>query len=571
MSFSLFEQLKGYNSHSFKADFFAALTVSVIVIPQGMAYAMLAGLPPIYGLYAAFIPLLIYPLFGSSKQLSVGPVALVSIIVLAGISKLADPGTSEFIQLSLLTSLIAGLIQIILSWLKLGFLVNFLSEPVIAGFTFAAAFIIAFSQVKHLLGIDLPTGFTIVDMIRDISSNISGTNVLSMLVGIFGLILILVLKKIKRNIPGALIAVIIGTLLVYFLSWSDRGVAIIGAVPKGLPSITFEFVQFSKVMAVLPIALVICLISFIESLAIAKTISSRNNNYPISANRELFGLGIAKVIGSFFQAFPNTGSFSRSAINNDAGARTGLSSIYTGLLIGLTLLFFTPLFYYLPKPILAAIVIAAVVGLIDITYVKKLLKIDRKDFYVLLTTFVLTLLLGIQQGVLVGIILSMILILYKHSKPHYAVLEKLEGTTTYRSKDRFRHLTEKQDELFIFRYDQDIFFANAEHFYDAVLNELEKHPRARAVIFDFKSINSIDTTGMHKFELLYDAIEGKGLKIILAGLTGPVRDFMHKSHLVEKLDQVMYLTVQDAVTAYTSKGERAKLSKKYAAQTNIPT
>ncbi|NNM16565.1 MAG: STAS domain-containing protein, partial [Bacteroidia bacterium] len=263
-------------------------------------------------------------------------------------------------------------------------------------------------------------------------------------------------------------------------------------------------------------------------------------------------------------------SFSRSAVNDNAGAKTGISSIVTVGFIGLTLLFFTPLFYYLPKPILGAIVIAAVVGLIDFNYVKQLIRLERKDFYVFIATFILTLLLGIKEGVFIGILFSIGYIIFRASLPHYAVLGRLEGTGTYRNIERFPDSITIRDEIFIFRYDSDIFFANAEHFYDSVLEELERFPQAKTVIFDCKAITTVDTTALHKFELLGNVLKRRGISVVLAGMTGPVRDFLHKSFMYVYIgEENMYLTVQDAVDGVIDNTEKSQLSREYSSQTNI--
>ena len=333
---------------------------------------------------------------------------------------------------------------------------------------------------------------------------------------------------------------------------------------------TTNFISVKSAIAVLPTAILVTLISFIESMAIAKSISAKNHNYRVSANKELLGLGLAKVIGSFFQAYPNTGSFSRSAINDSAGAKTGISSITTGLLVGLTLVFFTHLFYYLPKPVLGAIVIYAVVGLINMGYVKQLKNLERKDFYVFIATFALTLIFGVKEGVLIGVIFSIVYIIFKASEPHYAVLGRLEGTGTYRNVERYPDNIVIHEEIFIFRYDNDIFFANAEHFYDSVMKELQRFPEAKTIIFDCKAISTVDTTALHKFELLGDALNKRHIEVVLASLTGPVRDFLHKSYMYRYIgEENMYLTVQDAVDGVLSDTKRSALSREYASQTNF--
>lgn len=553
----------------FRSDLVAGLTVAVMIIPQGMAYALLAGLPAIYGLYAAFVPLLIYPFFGSSRQLSVGPVALVSIIVLASISEWAPPGSDRFIQLAILTSMVAGIIQVVLSLLKMGFLVNFLSEPVIAGFTAAAALIIALSQFKYLLGIEIARSTTILSLLKHIGANITETHLVTFGIGASALALIFILKKWNPKIPGALIAVILGTIVAYFLHLDTHGVDIVSEVPAGLPSFGTNFISIQDVGMVIPLAFVICLISFIESLAIAKTIAARHDNYPIDANKELFGLGMAKIVGSFFQAFPNTGSFTRSAINDEAGANSGLSSIFSGLVIGIILLFLTPLFYYLPKPVLAAVVISAVFGLIKISYVRNLYALNRNDFYVFLVTFLLTLLLGVQDGVFTGIILSLAMVMYESSRPHYAVLGQLPGTPSFRNIERYPDAITFPDKLII-RYDENLYFGNAEHFIKTLNDELAKRPDTRAIILNASAITLIDSTALEKLGHLIDNLHKRNIDLIFTNLRGPTRDLFDKSGITKQIGRDNnYLTIQDAVEGHLSSNGEKDLSRKYAAQKNI--
>lgn len=519
-------QLRDYRKVWFGGDLMAGITVAVMLIPQGMAYSMLAGLPPVYGLYAALVPLLVYPFFGSSTYLSVGPVALVSIIVLTGLSELAEPFSEEFIQLAILTSLIAGLIQVLLSLFRMGFLVNFLSHPVISGFTSAAAFIIAVSQVKHLLGVPVPSGSTFIETISTIVQAIPNMNNVAFVIGVSGILLIVALKRVNRSIPGALVAIVLAIMAVTFLDLESREVAIVGEVPSGLPAFGIPEITMERISQVLPLSLVICLISFIESLAIAKALASKNAEFGLDANKELMGLGLAKVVGSFFLAFPNTGSFSRSAINEQAGARTGLSSIIAALVVGLTLLFFTGMFYYLPNAVLASIVISAVIGLVDVKEAVLLFKTHKRDFVVLLLTFVLTLLLGIQKGVFVGVVISLLFILRKVSKPHYAVLGKLKDSGRYRNVERFKEAVVHDDQL-IFRYDDDIFFGNAEHFYNTVLEHVSGKPGISDLVLDLSSVSSMDSTGLHQFTSLVQRLETKGIIVHICGLKGPLRDFFN--------------------------------------------
>lgn len=521
---SLIKDLKTYNGKSFISDLVAGLTVAIIMVPQGMAYALMAGFPPIYGLYAGLIPLLIYPLFGTSRYLSVGPVALVSIIVLSGLSHIAEPFSPEFIKLAILTSLLAGIFQIALSIFRLGFLVNFLSHPVISGFTTAAAFIIMFSQLKYILGIQLDSSNNIVETVIGLISNISETNITALAIGLTSLTIILILKKISRSIPGPLLIVAAGIALIYFTRIDRDGIDILGSIPSGLPSFQFFNYDYNDIVTVLPLAIVICLISFIESLAIAKTLSAKHKRYDIDANKELLALGLAKVGGAFFQAFPNTGSFSRSAVNEEAGAKTGLASIIAFIFVGLTLLFLTPIFFYLPKAVLGAIVISSVFGLIDFKEISHLYHTHRGDFFVLIATLLLTLFIGVQNGVFAGIILSLLILIAKVSTPHYAVLGKLSDGEIYKNVDRFPD-AETYDRRLIFRYDDDIYFGNAQHFFDTVLKELNKQPTTKELLLDFSSVSNIDSTGLHQLKLLINILNGKQIELHLCGIKGPVRDY----------------------------------------------
>ncbi|MEE9372833.1 MAG: SulP family inorganic anion transporter [Saprospiraceae bacterium] len=387
MNHSFIKDLKKYNKKLFTKDLIAGLTVAVILIPQGMAYSMLAGLPPIYGLYAALVPMIIYPFFSSSRELSVGPVALMSIIILGGVSAFAKPGTQEYIDLVLLTALLSGVLQVVFAGLKLGSLSNFLSRPVMSGFISAAGVIIAISQLKYLFSIKLPRRISIVEMISDTVSHLNEVNIISLIMGLLAIFIIVIAKKIHRAIPSALIVVIIGSVVLKALNLAEKGVPIVGDMPKGLPDFYLGFLDAQKIIMLLPTALVISLVCFVGSYSIAKSIAAKKDNYPITADKELLGLGLAKIVGSFFLAMPSTGSFTRSAINNDAGAETGLSSTIAAIFLALTIAFFGGLFYYLPEPILAAIVITSVFSLIDFKEAKNLFKIDKLDFWVLVITF----------------------------------------------------------------------------------------------------------------------------------------------------------------------------------------
>jgi SulP family sulfate permease len=533
----------------FKQDSIAAITVVMMAIPQGMAYAVLAGVPPIYGLYTFLIPLLIYPLFSSSKYMSVGPTAIVAIIMVTGLCDKASVMSAEFIQLSIMVSLMAGIIQMGMSFLKMGFLVNFLSHPVLKGFTSAAGVIIIIGQLKYALGVQIERTQNLLGTITELIKNIQSSSIPAIGLFVCSLIGILFFKKIKKAFPAALIFIVIGSLLVFILKL-EAEVPIIGDVPSGLPSVINPLVLDSAVfISLLPLAGVISFISFVESLAIAKSLDGKEGKYEVDANKELLGLGMAKFIGAFFQAIPSTGSFSRSALNDDSGAKTGLSSIIAACLIGISLLLFTKAFYYIPYAVLAAIIIGAVYKLIDYKTAVHLYNTDRGDFWVMIITFLVTLSFGVLTGITTGIALSLLLILRKVSAPHYAVLGKIDESGIYKNVNRFEEAI-VNDEILIIRYDDDVFFGNAIHFFDSILSEIENMPSAKILILDMSSISNIDSTGIIQLRILIQELNSNSMSLHIAGPKGPLRDRLQSEGIYDLIGiQNIHLTIAKTMQA----------------------
>lgn len=552
----ILEWLPHYRLPDLQRDSLAGLTVAVMLIPQGMAYGLLAGLPPIYGLYASIVPLLLYAFFGTSRQLSVGPVALVSLLVLTGVGQFAEPGTDRFVSLAITTALIAGIIQVGLGLFRLGFLINFLAHPVISGFTSAAAVIIGASQLKNLLGIDIPRSNLLHEVLYHTVQNIGNTNLTTLALGLGGIAVMAVLRRINKALPGALIAVILGVAVVYYANLQEHGVAIVGEVPSGLPAFLLPALDGELFTQLFPLALTICFISFIESLAIAKTIEAQHKSYRVVPNQELLALGITKIGGAFFQSYPTTGSFTRSAINNDAGAKTGISSIISAALVALILLFFTPYFYYLPNAVLASVIIMAVVGLVDVEGAKSLWTNDRRDFLTLVVTFVATLTLGIQNGVFFGILLSLALVIYTNSRPHYAVLGRLPNSSSFRSIERFRE-ARREEGVLILRFDAMLYFGNADFFRETVENLIEQQDGAvQLLILDCSSIHDIDSTGVHAMEEVMQYLQTREIRFYLTGVIGPVRDRLYRYGLMEKIGpQNQFLKISDALQYYRTTEE----------------
>ncbi|HAA19494.1 MAG TPA: sodium-independent anion transporter [Cytophagales bacterium] len=553
--FPFLQWLPGYSRNELRGDLSAGLTVGVMLIPQGMAYSMLAGLPPIFGLYASTIPLVLYALFGTSRQLAVGPVAMVALLIATGVGQLAEVGSAEFIGLAILLSLMVGVMQFALGVFRLGFLVNFLSHPVISGFTSAAALIIGLSQLKHLLGIDIPRSNYIHEILINAAQNVDSIHLPTLALGLGGIVVILFIKRLKKGIPGPLVAVILSILAVYFLGLHEGGMKIVQEVPSGLPSLSFPSLEIESLRGLLPIAITISLVGFMESIAVAKAIQAKHKNYEVDNNQELIGLGLANIGGALFSAFPTTGGFSRTAVNDQAGAKTGLASIISAALIILTLLFLTPLFYYLPKAVLASVIMVAVFGLIDLKEAKHLWKTDKRDFAMLLVTFLATLSLGIEQGIGVGVILSLAMVVYRSTYPHVAVLGNLPGTTQWRNVTRFTEVIQRP-EILVVRFDAQLFFANTNIFRDKLAQfEAEKGEALQLVVLDFAAVNGLDSSAVHVLHDLHTEYQQRGVVLYLSAVKGPIRDIMYRSGLMEEIGRKNFFLGNEQAVDYWDQHE----------------
>lgn len=542
--------LPHYSKDQWKGDLSAGLTVGVMLIPQGMAYAMIAGLPPIYGLYASTIPILLYAIFGTSRQLAVGPVAMVSLLTAAGIGAMAEGGTETYIQLAITVAFLVGAMQFLLGLFRMGFIVNFLSHPVVSGFTSAAALIIGIGQLKHLMGVKLPESHHVHEILIAAFQNAGDTNLTALGIGLAGIAIILGIKRINKAIPGQLLAVIFGILTVWIFGLGEQ-IKIVGEVPGGLPSFSLPTFSLETWQALLPTVLTIALVSFMESIAVAKAIQAKHKNYKIDANQELIGLGLANLGGSFFQSFPTTGGFSRTAVNDQAGAKTGMASIISAGLIVLTLLFLTPLFYYLPNAILSSVIMVAVFGLIDFKEPLHLWHSNRTDFAMLIATFIATLSLGIEQGIAVGVVLSLVMLIYRTTRPHVAVLGRIPGTGIYRNIERFEKAEQRADVL-VLRFDAQLYFANINYFRDTVDEwAAKKNGNLRLVVINGESINYADSSAIHALHDIVEEYRKLGADWYFAGVKGPVRDAFAKSGLMKYIgEDNFYLTVQEAVDHY---------------------
>ena len=559
----ILEWLPNYNSSRFKGDFIAGLTVSIILIPQGIAYALIAGLPPIYGLYCALVPQLVYAIFGSSRQVAIGPVAMDSLIVATGVSTLALAGSDSYIAIAILLAFMVGSIQFLLGIFRLGFIVNFLSKPVISGFTSAVALTIGINQFRNLFGVDFVQSDQIQYVLEDIWFNIIDFNLNTTMIGLISVGVIVLLRKINKKIPNALLVVVVGILTIRYFEDYFFDVAIVKDIPSGLPSFSFPEIDISQMKELLPIALTLVMVGYLETISIGKSLEAKQDEYKLRPNQELIALGLSNIIGSWFKAYPSTSSFSRSAINQESGATTGMASLISVLMVFLTLLFLTPLFYHLPKTVLAAIIIVAVFGLVNIKEAIFLWKSNNLDFWLLIITFFSTLFFGIEYGIIIGVGLSLIILIFRTSRPYVAELGKVPDSDFYRNRERFNEVI-LDDEVLVFRFDAQLFYANASYFIETLeLMVEEKGPHLKLIVLDAESINRVDSTGVEMLKERIRFYRKKNILFYFAGVKGPVRDHLFRGKILDiiTLDH-FYMRVNGAVNYYKT-GEK-EYQNKYA-------
>ena len=561
----ILQWLPYYKRSWLKSDLFAGMTIGVILIPQGIAYAIIAGLPPIYGLYTAMIPQIVYAILGTSRQLAVGPAAMDSLIVASGISVLAAIGSEHFIVLAVLLACMVGFFQVLFGIFHLGFLVNFLSKPVISGFTSGSAIIIGMNQFGNLLGLDLDRSNHIHTLILEMIHTFSDLHWPTALIGILSIILIYGIKKLNKKIPSALVVVVLGILVVYAFHLDHKGIVILGEIPRGLPEFVIPTFDMALMEEISGLALTLALIGFMEAISIAKSIEAKHNSYRVDANKELIALGFGNIVGSFFQTYPATAGFARTAVNDQSGAKTPLSSLFAAFIIALSLLFLTPAFFFLPKAVLAAIIIVAAFGLLDFSMPKNLLSYNRRDLIILNSTLLITIFVGIKEGILFGIILSLAMLIYKTTKPHMAVLGNVPDTHFYRNIKRFTEVI-IQEEILIVRFDAQLYFANTQYFKDKLKEfALEKGPQLKLLVIDGESLNALDSSAIYALEEVHDYFTSKDITIVFTGLKGPVRDTLVKSQLMKKIRyDHCFMSIQEAVDCY--KENCFELPKQYSFQ-----
>lgn len=559
----ILEWLPNYNTSLFKGDLVAGVTVGIILIPQGIAYALIAGLPPIYGLYCALVPQVMYAIFGSSRQVAIGPVAMDSLIVATGVSTLALAGSESYIAIAILLALMVGSIQFIMGIFSLGFIVNFLSKPVITGFTSAVALIIGLNQFRNLLGADFIQSDQIQYLIEDIWLQISDSNYHTTVIGIISVIVIIIFRKINKKIPNALIVVVIGILIMKYFGKSFNDVSVVKDIPSGLPVFGIPAFDLDQIRELLPIALTLVMVGYLETISIGKSLEAKQDEYRIRPNQELIALGLSNIFGSFFKAYPSTSSFSRSAINQESGAKTGMAALISVVMVVLTLLFLTPLFYHLPKTVLAAIIIVAVFNLINIKEANFLWKANKLDFWLMISTFLATLLLGVEFGIIVGVGLSLIILIFRTSRPYITELGKVPDSNFYRNKNRFEEVI-IEDDILVFRFDAQLFYANANYFRDNLDLMADKKGKAlKLIVLDAESINRVDSTGLEMLKERIKYYQKRDIKFYFAGVKGPVRDDLFKCGVLQIIDINHFFMRANQAVKYYKTGDRSH-QEKYA-------
>lgn len=535
------------NVATFKADVVAGLTVALVLVPQSMAYAQLAGLPPYVGLYASFLPVIIASIFGSSRQLATGPVAIVSLMTAASLEPLAL-SPDGYLAYAAILAMMVGVLQLCLGLFRLGVLVDFMSHPVVLGFTNAAALIIASSQLNKILGISSRKGVHDYETLWHLLQDLSQTHFTTFLMGIFSIFLLIIIKKVAPKLPNILFTVVICTLLSYIFGYELKGGAVVGNVSTGLPGFKVPEVELSTVKNLILSAAVIALLGFVEAISIAKALSQETRQR-LSADQELVGQGLANIVSSLFQGYAVSGSFSRSAINYAAQGKTGFSSIVAGLLVAITLLFLTPLLHHLPQATLAAVIMVAVVGLIKLEPIEHAWKVHPHDGFVAIVVFCSTLFFAphLEDGIMIGVLLSLGLYIYQTMTPKLLEVS-MHSDGTLRGAKTFNLQT--SETVAVYRYDGDLYFVSAGYLERQMLNFIAAKPKLKVLILDVESVSFIDATGEEVISLLAEHLKIAGIDFYLARAKKPLMDVLERTGMVEKLGRHHFFLTRKNAALY---------------------
>ena len=557
--FPCIDWLRSYDARTLTDDLVAAVIVTIMLVPQSLAYALLAGVPAEVGLYASMLPLVLYTVFGSSRTLAVGPVAVVSLMTASSIGSLELSTQAQYLQAAMTLAILSGLFLLLLGILRFGFLANFLSHPVVAGFITASAIIIALGQVRHVLGIDAG-GDNLPELLTSLVEHLEDTNAMTLAVGLFAIVFLaasrLWLKGLLSRFglsdfaagvmvkAAPVIAVIITIAWAGLAGLEDSGVALVGEIPAGLPSLVWPAFDMAMVQALVVPAILISVIGYVESVSVGKTLAAKRRQ-KIDQNQELIGLGTANIASAISGGFPVTGGFSRSVVNFDAGARTPAAGFFTAIGIGIATLTLTGLLALLPKATLAATIIIAVLGLVDISMLKKTWAYSKHDFIAVAATILVTLLAGVETGVSTGVVASLVLHLYKTSRPHIAEVGEIKGTKHFRNIKR--HQVETSPYILQLRVDESLYFANASYLEEEIFRNLGEKKSLRHVILMCTAVNEIDISALEVLESINDILKEQSIGFHLSEVKGPVMDHLEGTHFLAALNGQVFLSHYQAV------------------------
>ena len=555
--------LKGYSRADLQTDTVASFIATILLIPQSMGYALLAGLPAVTGLYAGIIPSILYAFFGTSRTLAVGPVAVTSMMTATILMPFALPGSEQYAAIAMMLAFLSGVFLILMSLLKMGFLSNLLSHPVISGFISASAILIAVGQFKHLIGVQAH-GSNLIELTQSMMRHIQDINLPTVLLSTISILSLILLKRYLTPIlsklglskhyaqmlgkAGPVIVVVATTSSVAVFSLDTLGIKIVGDISTSLPSIPFQQFTIDAMIDLLPGAFLISIVGFVGSVSVAQSFAAKRKQ-DINPNQELVGLGLANLGAAFSASFPVTGGFSRSVVNVSAGAKTPMTGILTGLLMLVTLLFFTPLFYYLPTAVLACSIIISILQLIEFNNLLRLYRFSKQEALGLLATFFVVLFVGMETGIIVGVSLSLLFFLWHTSHPHIAVVGRLPGTEHFRNVKRFD--VETDPEVITIRIDENLFFANARVLEDYVLTLVSQHKDMKHLILMCNAVNMIDASALDSLETIDDRLKSAGVMLHFSEIKGPVMDKLKESSLVSNLSGQIFLTQHQAMKTLT--------------------
>ena len=552
-----------YSKTEAQSDLVAALIVTIMLVPQSLAYAMLAGLPPQVGLYASILPLLAYAVFGTSRALAVGPVAVVSLMTAAAVGQVAAPGSAEYLTAAITLAFLSGLVLLAMSVLRLGFMANFLSHPVISGFITASGLLIATSQVKHILGIKAD-GDTLPELMSGLYAGLGGINPYTLVIGILAtgflfwtrrqLKPLLLAQGLRPRVAdligkaGPVAAIVLSILAVVGFGLADKGVRIVGDIPAGLPPFALPSFDLGLWQQLLVPAVLISLVGFVESVSIAQTLAAKRRQR-IVPNQELTALGLSNVASALSGGYPVTGGFARSVVNFDAGAETPLAGAFTAAGILAATVFLTPLFRFLPQAVLAATIIVAVLSLVDLGAIKRTWAYSKPDFAAMAVTILTVLLVGVEAGITAGVSLSLMLFLWRTSRPHMAIVGQMPGTEHFRNVDRHDVITEPG--ILSIRVDESLYFANARALEDAIYDRIADQPLLKHVILMCPAVNAIDASALESLEAIAHRLNSAGIGFHLSEVKGPVMDALKRSDFTAHFKGQIFLSQFDAVKSLT--------------------